>query len=315
VGSIGIGSFVTSTPAKIFCGFGNAGEPFVEKFGAEVLQVQVDVVLLRADAAALPDLQRHGAGDDVAGRQVLRRRRVALHEALALGIGEVAALAARAFGHQAAGAVDAGRVELHELVVLQRQAGAQHHPAAVAGAGMGGGAGEIGAAVAAGRHHDGLRAEAVQAAVLEVPGGDAAADALVVHDQVEGDVFDEELAIRLQRLLVQRVQDGVAGAIRGGAGAHRRSLAVILHVAAEGALVDLAVLGAAEGHAVVLQLDDRRDRLAAHVFDGVLVAEPVRPLHGVVHVPAPVILAHVAERRARRRPGRPRCGCASGTPW
>ena len=101
-----------------------------------------------------------------------------------------------------------------------------------------------------------------------------------------------------RHLLIQRVQDGVAGAVGGGAGAHRRRLAVILHVAAERALVDAAVLGAAERHAVMLELVDRRDRLAAHVFDGVLVAEPVRPLHGVVHVPAPVVLAHVAERRA-----------------
>ena len=48
----------------------------------------------------------------------------------------------------------------------------------------------------------------------------------------------------------------------------------------------------------MLQLVHRRHRLAAHIFDGVLVAEPVRPLHGVVHVPAPVVLAHVAERGA-----------------
>ena len=39
-------------------------------------------------------------------------------------------------------------------------------------------------------------------------------------------------------------------------------------------------------------------RLLAHELDGVLVAEPVRPLDGVVHVPAPVVLAHVAERGA-----------------
>jgi hypothetical protein len=53
---------------------------------------------------------------------------------------EIAAFAARAFGDQAARAVDAGRVELHELHVLQRQAGAQHHGIAVAGAGVGRGA-------------------------------------------------------------------------------------------------------------------------------------------------------------------------------
>ena len=68
--------------------------------------------------------------------------------------------------------------------------------------------------------------------------------------------------------------------------------------AAEGALVDLAFLGARERHAVMLELDDRRACLAAHVLDRVLVAQPVRALDGVVHVPAPVVLAHVAERGA-----------------
>ena len=48
----------------------------------------------------------------------------------------------------------------------------------------------------------------------------------------------------------------------------------------------------------MLELDDGGGRLLAHELDGVLVAEPVRPLDGVVHVPAPVVLAHVAERGA-----------------
>ena len=99
-------------------------------------------------------------------REVLHGRRIALHEPLALGVGQVAALAARALGDQAAGAVDAGRVELHELHVLQRQAGAQHHAVAVAGAGVGAGAGEVGAAVAAGGQDRHLGAEAVQRAVV-----------------------------------------------------------------------------------------------------------------------------------------------------
>ena len=99
-----------------------------------------------------------------------------------------------------------------------------------------------------------------------------------------------------QRLLVQRVQDRVAGAVGGGAGALRGALAVVRGHAAERTLVDLAVLGPAERHALVLQLDDRGDRLAAHVFDRVLVAQPVAALDGVVEMEAPVVLAHVAER-------------------
>ncbi len=256
-----------------------------------------DVVLVRTAAAPLVDLDRHRARDDVARRQILRRRRIPLHEALAFGVGEIAALAAAAFGHQAAGREDAGRVELHEFHVLAGEAGAERHAGAVAGAGMGGGAGLVGAAVAAGREHDALRAEAVDRAVLQAPRHHAAAGA-VLHDEVEREVFDEELDVVLEALLIQRVQDGVAGAVGGGAGAIGRGLAVILHVAAERPLIDAPVLGAAERHAEMLQLIDGRNGLAAHVLDRVLVAEPVRTLDGVVHVPAPVVRPHVAERRA-----------------
>ena len=64
-----------------------------------------------------------------------------------------------------------------------------------------------------------MRAEAVQRAVLEVPRHDAAAGALLVHDQVEREILDEELGIVAQALLIERVDDRVAGAVGGGAGA------------------------------------------------------------------------------------------------
>ena len=284
-----------------------------------MIEVQVDVVLLLADAAALADLDGHRARDDVAGGEVLGGGRVTLHEALALGIDEIAAFAAGALGDQTARAVDAGRVELDELHVLQRQAGAQHHAAAVAGAGVRRGAGSVGAAVAAGRENRGLRPEPMQRAVVELERDDAAADALVVHDQVDGEELDVEFGRMAQRLAVHRVQHGVPGAVGGGAGALRLALAVVHGHAAERALVDLAVLGARERHAPVLELVDGLGRVAHHVFDRVLVAEPVRPLDGVVHVPAPVVRMHVAEggRNAalccnRMRAGRKHLGDAGG---
>ena len=76
-------------------------------------------------------------------------------------------------------------------------------------------------------------------AVVELPGGDAGAGA-VLHDQVEREILDEELDLAAHRLAVQGVQDGVAGAVGGGAGALHRALAVVAGHAAEGALVDLA---------------------------------------------------------------------------
>ena len=137
----------------------------------------------------------------------------------------------------------------------------------------------------------------MQPARRHVERDDAAAGA-VLHDQIDREVLDEELGRVLQRLLIQRVQHRVAGAIRRGAGALRDSLTEPRRHAAERPLIDAPVLGARERHAVVLELDDRRRRLFAHVLDRVLVAEPVGALDGVVHVPAPVVLAHVAERGA-----------------
>src|SRR5262249_1938368 len=61
-----------------------------------------------------------------------------------------------------------------------------------------------------------------------------------------------------------------------------------------------------ERQAPMLQLVDRLRSVAAHVLDRVLVAEPVGALDGVVHVPAPVVRAHVAERSRDAALGRDR---------
>ena len=56
----------------------------------------------------------------------------------------------------------------------------------------------------------------------------------------------------------------------------------------------------------MLELVDGFRRALAQIFDGILIAEPVRPLHRVVHVPAPIVGTHIAEGRgdaALRRNG------------
>ena len=102
--------------------------------------MQEDVIFLRPDAAAFADFDRHRARNDVSRGEVLGGRRVALHEALAFRVDEIRAFTTRAFGDEHASAVDAGRMELHEFHVFERQAGAQHHGVAVAGLGVGAGA-------------------------------------------------------------------------------------------------------------------------------------------------------------------------------
>ena len=277
--------------------FGDTRQALVQHFWIKVIEVQVDVVLVRANAATFADFERHAARDDVARGEVFRVRSIALHEALALGIGEISALATRALGDENAGAINARGVELHEFHILQRQAGAGHHAIAVAGAGMGRGGGKVGAAIAAGRQHNHLGAEAVQRAVVELPGDDALALAVFAHDQVEGKVLDEELRVVLDRLAIERVEDRVAGTVGRGAGAlHRRAIAEFGHMTAERALINLAILSAAEGNAVVLKFVDGGRRFTRQIFHGVVVAQPVRTFDGVIHVPLPRVRAHVLER-------------------
>ena len=105
----------------------------VDHLGSQMIQLQQHMVGVGPAAAAFLDLGGHGARHHVAARQVLGVRRVALHEALAALVEQVAALAAHALGDQHPGAGDAGGVELPELHVFERQPGARHHADAVAG--------------------------------------------------------------------------------------------------------------------------------------------------------------------------------------
>ena len=90
------------------------------------------VVFVRANATAFFNLLIHRARYEVTRRQVFQRRRIALHKALAVGIAQNTAFTTHAFGNQYACARHAGRVELPELHVLQRNACARCHAETVA---------------------------------------------------------------------------------------------------------------------------------------------------------------------------------------
>src|SRR5580693_9518905 len=156
-------------------GLDDARQARAEDIRRQLLEMRVNVVLLFADAAALADLDRLGPADYVAGGEVLFAGRIFGHEALALAVGQIAALAAGALGNQNARAINPGRVELDELHVLQWQPGPQYHRVAVAGAGVRRGAGLVDPAAAAGRNDGHVGAEPVDRAVLETPSQETAA--------------------------------------------------------------------------------------------------------------------------------------------
>ena len=92
------------------------------------------------------------------------------------------------------------------------------------------------------------------------------------------------------------MQNRVARAVGGGACALRNALAIFCRHAAERTLIDFAFFSAREGYAPMLELIHRFRCVAAKIFNRVLVTEPIRPLDRVIHMPAPIVGAHIAER-------------------
>jgi len=134
--------------------------------------------------------------------------------------------------------------------------------------------------------------------VFEAHGDDTAAGAVLIHHQIEREIFNEEFRRIAQRLAVKRVQHRMAGAVGRRAGAlSGRAFTEVGRHASERALIDLAILGTRERYAVVLEFVNRGGRVAAEIFDRILITEPVGPFDRIVHVPAPVVRSHVAERR------------------
>src|SRR5437016_14097835 len=97
------------------------------------------------------------------------------------------------------------------------------------------GAGEIDAAITAGGDDHLSGAEPVNRTVVEIPCHDAAHHAFV-DDQVEREIFDEEIHLVFYALAVESMQDCMTGAVGGGSRALSDSLAVMPCHAHEGAL-------------------------------------------------------------------------------
>ncbi len=287
-------------------GLADAGQAFGHHLLAQVIHLEQHVVTLGSAPPALAHLGDDGTRHHVPAGQVLRVGRVALHEALALAVHQVAAFAARAFGDEHAAPGHAGGVELEELHVLQRQAGAQHHGHSITGVDVGIAGGAEHLATATGGQQGGARVDEERLAGGDIHHQCARHRTLPVLEQVDGEILGEEVAACLEALLVERMQDGVAGAVGGRAGSARLLLAEMAALTTEGTLVDAPALQAGEGHPLVLQFVHRGDGLAAHELDGVLVAEVVGTLYRIEHVPVPVVAVHIAQRCVHAPLGRHR---------
>jgi len=259
------------------------------------------------EPSAFPDLRDDGPRDDVARGQVEKLGRVALHEALAGPVPQDAALAADRLGDENAEAAKPGGVELEELHVFEGDAAAGEDRQPVAGAGVGVGRDPIHAAESARGHEDRLGPEKVDLPRGQVDGDDAGGGP-AVEDDVEHMELVEKGDLVLDALLVERLEDHVAGPVAGIARTADRRLAEVPRVAAEAPLVDPAVRRAVEGQAAMLEVDDGLDRLFGQDERRALVDEIVAALDRVEGVPLGPVLFDIAQGGADPALGRSRVG-------
>jgi hypothetical protein len=242
-----------------------------------------------------------GARGDVARGQLHRLGRVPGHEALALAVDEVAALAAGALAHEDVGGVQPGRVELDELHVLDRHAGVVGDRRPAAGGDDGVGRVAVEPAGAARGHDHGVGREGLEPAADHVVGDHATAGA-IDDDQAGDEDLDVHLDLALVGALDEAVEQVVPGLVGAVAGARVAG-------AAERALGDAAVVETAERAPPVIHLEDHTGSVAGHLDGGVLVGEVVRALdrvEGVLLGRVVVALGVVGESRvdaALRGPG------------
>jgi hypothetical protein len=200
-------------------------------------------------------------------------------------------------------------VELEELHVFEWQAIAPDDADAVTREGVRVRGGLEDLAEATSGEHERLALEHVQVAGLQLVRDDGGGTLHTIdldERDVERVVLVEEADVVLDAVLVERLQDHVAGAVSGIAGAANGRLAVLTRVPTEAALVDLALGRAVEGETHVLEVEHGLDGLLREDLGRVLVDEVVATLDGVVGVPLPVVVLDVREGRghtALRRTG------------
>ena len=114
----------------------------------------------------------------------------------------------------------------------------------------------------------------MQPARRKIDGHDTATDA-ILHDEIHGKIFDVKLGVVFKRLLIERMQHGVPGPVGSRASPLRRSFPVMRGHATERSLINSTIFSPRERHAVMLEFGYGIGGFLAHVFDRVLITEPV----------------------------------------
>mmetsp|Transcript_45256 Transcript_45256/g.61374 ORF Transcript_45256/g.61374 Transcript_45256/m.61374 type:complete len:297 (+) Transcript_45256:794-1684(+) len=287
------GFFGTIDTSEDVSSLKNTWETLLQGFRRQMVQVKVDVILLRTDTTTFKDFHGHRSRNNISGGEIFGSRGISLHKAFTVGVSEDTTFTTATFSHEATSTVDTSRVELNEFRILNGQVSTGNHTVTITSASMSGGAGEVSSTVTTGGHDSSVSAHSVDSTISHVVSHNTTAFS-VFHKKVHSEVFDEEDAIITKSSSHQGMKHRVASSVSNSAASvSLTSLTEILRLSTESSLVDHTLIVTRERHTVGLELSDGNWCLSGHVVDGVLVTEPVTTLDCIIEVPSPVIFVHV----------------------
>jgi hypothetical protein len=186
-------------------------------------------------------------------------------------------------------------MELDELRVFKRETSTNSHSTAITCAGVGRGATLVSTAITSSGKNGLVGTHSVDCSICHVVSHNTTA-LTIVHKEVQSKVLNEENAIVTEGSSEEGVEHRVTSSVSDCAASVGLAASTeVLGLTSEGTLIDLSFLCARERHTIRLKFEDSLRCFFSHVVNSVLIAKPVRTLHGVVEMPPPIVLVHVAE--------------------
>ena len=194
-------------------------------------------------------------------------------------------------------------MKLPHLHVLYRNTGTQTHTNAIPGVDMGIRCGGIDTPCTACSKDSRLRFHENCLSSLNANGYDPGYCTVLILNKIYRKPLIEKDRLVFHVILIQRMQQSMPRPIsRSASSCSLTTLTVVLGLATERALIDPAFFGARKRQTHMFKFKNGFWPHRAHIFNGVLVTDVIRPLNGVIHVPAPIIVGVGARNRAGNTP-------------
>ena len=265
-------------PGQVNADFPNLAQFFGNQRLPQVSAIQKDAAV---DAVAGVDFRLLGPGHHIPGGQFHHIGGVLFHKAVAVLVPQVGPFPPGRLGQQHAAAGQSSGMILHHLHIHQPGSGIVSQSHAVPGNNQGVGRGFEKPAAAAGAENNRLGPDGVDLAGADFQGR-YPRHLPLLHYQRGNEPLLVAADAGLDQLLEHHMEQGLAGEI-----AHKKGARPPLPAKGPGAQFALVV--PVKGNPHVFHIDERLAGRAAHHLNGILVAQEIAALDGVIGVIFPII--------------------------